>query len=313
RSGTDRNRDYRQAVETIFARLDAAGITYDVYLDSRPVQHEPLASRRLRFTRNGAVSDRFNEIVHAMNAGSSSGGAWRRILVSAPGHKSTALATVVQGAATEANFPIGRLPASELRRVTYMHVDRAVSALTSGADAPHFDPSRDFDLLAPNGERLAPKKVFGLALEEALGIDARPEHFAAGLGTPCFQILEEAGYPVVRKGEAIPGGGVEPVDPDLAAAEGSARLVAHLRRERNPALAAAKRRAMIAELGYLRCERCELVPSKSLGPYGDAVIEIHHASTQVAAMLEGHITRLTDLVCLCANCHRIVHRQTGSA
>jgi 5-methylcytosine-specific restriction protein A len=173
-----------------------------------------------------------------------------------------------------------------------------VEYLLGGGDAPAFAPSRDFDLVAPDGTRLAPKKVFGVALRAATGVDARPEHFTAGLGTPCFQALEAAGYPVIRKGESIPGGGVDPVDPDLAAAEGQPRLVAHLRRERRPALAAAKRRG--------------LVPSLALGPHGDAVIEIHHTGTQVAEMGAGHVTRLADLVCLCANCHRIVHRELAA-
>ena len=151
--------------------------------------------------------------------------------------------------------------------------------------------------------------MFGLALQTATGLEARPEHFTAGLGTPCFEALEDAGYPVIRKGESIPGRGVDPVDPDLAAAEGQPRLVAHLRRERKPALAAAKRRAVVEALGHLQCERCGLVPSAALGPHGDAVIEVHHAGTQVAEMGAGHVTRLADLVCLCANCHRIVHRE----
>lgn len=310
RSGTDRNRGYRQALETMLARMVAAGVAYEVYLDSAPVQQQPLAGRRLAVARTGPVPERFNALVRAMNAGSSSNGAWRRVLVVAPGLSPQALAAVVQGRATEpAAAGDGRLPAAQLRQVTAEHVDQAVKNLLGGGDAPNFAPSRDFDLVAPNGIRLAPKKVFGLALQAATGIDARPEHFTAGLDTPCFRTLESAGYPIVHKGEVIPGGGTEPVDPDLAAAEGSRRLVAHLRRERKPALAAAKRRAMLAMLGHLRCERCGVVPSVALGPHGDAVIEVHHAGTQVADMAAGHVTRLADLVCLCANCHRIVHRE----
>lgn len=42
--------------------------------------------------------------------------------------------------------------------------------------------------------------------------------------------------------------------------------------------------------------------------HGEACIEIHHRATQVQNMTEGHVTKLDDLQCLCANCHRIVHR-----
>jgi predicted HNH restriction endonuclease len=110
----------------------------------------------------------------------------------------------------------------------------------------------------------------------------------------------------------FPGDSLEPIDPDLAAAEGQPKLVAHIKRERKPALAAAKRRAMIAEHGLLKCERCNLIPSTELGPYGDSVIEVHHAVTKVSEMLAGHITRLADLMCPCANCHRIVHRELAN-
>lgn len=313
RSGKDRNRDYRQALETILAGLDAAAVPYDVYLDSGPVQNLPLDQRRLPVGRTGSVAERFNALVRAMNKGSSSNGAWRRVLVAAPGHTGAKLAALV--ATTKSGGGVGgvRLPAAQLRRVTHRHIDQAVEQLLGGADAAGFGPSRDFDVLTPDGTRLAPKKVYGLALAAALGVDVGSEHFTAGVGTPCFRALETAGYPLVRKGEVVPGGGTQPVDPDLAAAEGDRKLVTHLRSERKPALAAAKRRAMLEQLGYLQCERCKLVPSQSLGPHGDAVIEVHHASTKVAEMAAGHVTRLADLVCLCANCHRIVHKEVTDA
>jgi hypothetical protein len=313
RSGADRNRDYRLALETLLTRLDAAAVLYDIYLDSAPVQKLPLDQRKLAFPRGLPVPERFNAIVRAMNVGSSSNGAWRRILIRSLHGDTTALVDAVRGAREAAGDAEGtRLPATQLRQVTSEDIDRAIEFLGNGGDASNFAPSRDFDLLTTHGARLAPKKVFGLALEYALGIEARPEHFSAGLGTPCFQMLEAAGYPIVRKDEAVPGQGAEPVDPDTALAEGRPKLVAHLQRERKPALAAAKRRAMIEQLGYLKCERCDLVPSQALGQFGDAVIEVHHAAKQVAEMPDDHITRLADLVCLCANCHRIVHRELAA-
>jgi predicted HNH restriction endonuclease len=118
---------------------------------------------------------------------------------------------------------------------------------------------------------------------------------------------------VVRKNETVLGEDVEPIDLHLAATDGSPRLVAHLRRERNPALAAPKRRAMIEQLGRLHCERCGVVPSQTLGPHADAFIEVHHDCTQVAAMVEGHITRLAELAFLCTNCHRIVHQEKAGS
>ncbi|WP_446728945.1 HNH endonuclease [Pseudoduganella sp. OTU4001] len=42
-------------------------------------------------------------------------------------------------------------------------------------------------------------------------------------------------------------------------------------------------------------------------------MEVHHSETQVSQMERGHKTSLDSLQCLCANCHRLVHRQLKGA
>ncbi|AJR23047.1 hypothetical protein TZ53_03980 [Sphingobium sp. YBL2] len=42
---------------------------------------------------------------------------------------------------------------------------------------------------------------------------------------------------------------------------------------------------------------------------GAACIEVHHARVQVRDMQAGHVTVMEDLQCLCANCHRLTHRE----
>ncbi len=197
RSGVDRNRDYREAFQTLMAKLDAASIAYDIYLDSRPVRHLPLANRRLAFSRQAPLPQRFNTLVKAMNEGSSSSGAWRRVLFTAPGHTGVSLAAVVNG--SDSPTP-QRLPAEQLRKVTYEHVDEAVRQLLGGEDAPAFDASRDYDLIAPDGARLAPKKVFGLALERALGIAACPDqHLTLSWGWDATRRATCSGSPALNE------------------------------------------------------------------------------------------------------------------
>lgn len=304
RSGKERNRDYRPALETILERLDAAQFAYEVYLDSQPAQMFPKEKRRLTFARSGPVPDRFNELVRAMNADGSSHGAYKRIRLEVAHCSASQLTSLLKEGAAKAQ----RLSAAQLRMVTPEQIDEAVARLLAGADAPNFKDSTSYDLLSPDGTRLAPKKVFGLALEMALGIEAMPIHFTAGHGNAVFQLLEAAGYPVVAKGEPEDDQIVESVDPWWGMAEGSPKLRSHLKRERKPALAKAKKRDMIQRFGRLFCDRCD-VDASSLGPNGDAAIEVHHARTQVSEMEDGHVTRLSDLQCLCANCHRIVHRE----
>ncbi|MBB3977729.1 5-methylcytosine-specific restriction protein A [Rhizobium azooxidifex] len=320
RSGTDRSRDYRKALELLLSRLDIAGVGYEIYVDSHPVQSIPLADRRLIFSRNVPVATRFNEIVSAMNHGTNSHGAWRRLLIEVPGSSPDKLRAVVR-AAEEAPI-IDRLPASHLRRVTPSHIHRAVERLLDGGDAPNFAPSRDYDVLTDDGNPLAPKKVFGLALEEALGIEAFPAHFSAGWGQISFELLEEAGLWIVpKKGAAARPKArrsvVEsalsrflPTEEEQVWIEGNPKIVVHLKRERHPGLAKRKRDEFVAKHGRLFCEDCGLDPSERYGEEaGPACIEVHHHRTFVAQMHAGHESVTDDLKCLCANCHRVLHRK----
>lgn len=201
-----------------------------------------------------------------------------------------------------------RLPAEQLNKVTPQHVWNAIEKLVAGESAHRFGESTDYDLFIGDGVRLPPKAVFGLAASEALGFEVLPENFSAGLQTPCFRILGECGYEIVPK---EPGLAAEPgaLKRDQWA-EGKERTGTHLRRERAPGLSRAKKALFRRDHGKLKCERCGLDPVEQYGANaGEACIEVHHSKTQVKDMGEGHRTRLEDLQCLCANCHRIVHRE----
>lgn len=202
----------------------------------------------------------------------------------------------------------GRLPAEQLRKVTPDFIWPAVQHLLQGAVVEGFSESTDYDLLA-DGVRLAPKKVFALAGTAALGFQLKPFHFTAWKGSLCFALLEAAGYQIVPKGQ-VPKPLDLPLEPeDREWAEGEVKLVSHLKRERSTGLAHAKREAFKKEHGRLFCESCELDPVKEWGAIGEACIEVHHDSVHVAEMLPGHKTSLEHLKCLCANCHRMLHRK----
>jgi hypothetical protein len=203
----------------------------------------------------------------------------------------------------------GRLPAEQLRKVTAEYIWEAVQRLLQGAEAENFGASIDYDLLVEAGVRLAPKQVFGLAATEALGFKIKPMHFTAGKGTVCFELLEAAGYRIIAKGEQV-----EPIEIPIDTeerewAEGQLKLVMHLRRERSPGLSKAKKAAFIKAHGGLFCETCGVDPIETYGDMGEACIEVHHDSIRVADMGENHKTTLDQLRCLCANCHRVLHRK----
>ncbi|HEY7810959.1 MAG TPA: hypothetical protein VIA98_11315 [Allosphingosinicella sp.] len=202
-----------------------------------------------------------------------------------------------------------RFVAGTFTPVSGEHLLNAARRLAAGLSPRPFGPSTDYDVLF-DGIRLPPKAVFGLAAQEALAFPVRPENFSAGEGTVCFRILRSAGYPIVAK-DAPGDGGMLPIDADERAwAEGQPRLVTHLRRERGLGLAAAKRDRFRAEHGRLYCERCGLDPVERYGSQvGEACIEVHHSKVHLADMVDGHVTNLDDLECLCASCHRVTHRE----
>ncbi|WP_152564829.1 HNH endonuclease [Cupriavidus metallidurans] len=219
------------------------------------------------------------------------------------------LANRLGGVAAEEDLrSMERLRADVLRQATPEYIWRAVQQFIDGnvTDDP-FGPSTDYDLIADNGRRLRPKAVFGLALSMALdGAPIGPRHFTAG--GLCFNLLQEAGYQIVPKGEAYESPDSETYI-DREWREGGAKLKSHLKRERAPGLAKAKKAQSRRTHGRLCCERCGLDPVAHYGAEeAEACIEVHHFATHVSEMTEGHKTTLDDLQCLCANCHRLVHR-----
>ena len=94
--------------------------------------------------------------------------------------------------------------------------------------------------------------------------------------------------------------------------EGSQKLVTHLRRERAAGLAAAKKAQFTEQHGHLYCEKCGIAPVQIYGPEGVACIEVHHR-IPLADTGHDHKTKLDDLECLCANCHRVEHQRLKTA
>ncbi len=99
------------------------------------------------------------------------------------------------------------------------------------------------------------------------------------------------------------------IDLPTTGTEGSARLVSHLRRERNRALVDAKKAATVNAEGRLCCEACGFDFSVAYGTLGDGFCEVHHL-VPLSASSESVTTTLDDLAVLCSNCHRVIHRST---
>ncbi len=202
----------------------------------------------------------------------------------------------------------GRLTVEHLERVTAEHIFRAIAQADQSPMRGVYRQSSKFDLLLDDGTRYPPKLIFGIAATEALGFEVKPEHFSAGWSQPCFNILSKSGYQIVAKGEFAPLMAVPLIEDDRTWSEGGSKLVSHLRKERASGLAQAKKAEFIRTRGKLFCESCGLDPVSEFGSeHGPSLIEVHHDADMVAHMGVGHVTRLSDLKCLCANCHRLAH------
>lgn len=308
----ERNTDYRLALRTILRCLQAGGVTASgVWLDSTKARQWPIPERQLAdasdFER--PVDDLMSLIgrngsAKGQTKGTRGGNSTKQILIGVPGKSAIELQALLRSRSST-NRP-ARLSTEVLRRVGSDMIEEAIEALEAGATHA-FGASRDYDVLLPSGVRLPPKAVFGIALEKVIGRPALPSDFSAGWGQPCFDAIQDAGYDIFPK-EEVPSFSDPEMDDEDSWTEGHWRLGQHRRRERKPGRARLKKRRFVEEHGHLFCERCGLVPRPELGPFGDACIEVHH-TVAVAEMDGKRPIRLSDLQCLCANCHRIVHRE----
>jgi predicted HNH restriction endonuclease len=90
---------------------------------------------------------------------------------------------------------------------------------------------------------------------------------------------------------------------DISADEGRALLQSHRRRERSAELI----RKFKASLDSYTCEACGEDMQTIYGELGAGYIEAHHR-LPVSQLREGQRTSLSDLAAVCANCHRVIHR-----
>lgn len=323
-SGNSQNQDYATALRLILRRLRGYGRTIiGAWVDSAPVQALPLPERQIYFPEDataGADSlfslfgKRMERIGKAPNSIPNKGNRNKRLRIEVSTRSVGELASVIS-AHPDPDVPRSalRLPAGDLRKISEADIWSAIERLRGG-DVDHgFDEPLEYELVAEDGRRFPPKAVFGLAASDALGFPVRPANFSGGMGTVCFEMLETAGWPIVRKGSVHPGELADIDIEDREWVEGDERRLAHLRRERHPGVARAKKAQMRRSHGKLLCESCGLDPVEEFGPDGEACIEVHHNATEVARMSPGHRTRLADVECLCANCHRIRHRQIKRA
>lgn len=131
-----------------------------------------------------------------------------------------------------------------------------------------------------------------------------------------FTNKEDLFYSVEGKGNGIWGlrnyvpnrTTVDLTEDDISFPEGKESLKIHILKERNPKLVLESKKIFKKNNGKLFCEVCGFDFEKKYGEIGKEFIEAHHIKP-VSEMTEGQETKIEDLVMLCSNCHKMIHRK----
>jgi len=97
-------------------------------------------------------------------------------------------------------------------------------------------------------------------------------------------------------------------DPAEQFLEGGRRVQKHMRTERNPLLRTRARDLWRHRLGRLRCMACDFDFERVYGDIGGDFIEMHH-DVPLSVLTRRSPVTPEQLKPLCANCHRMVHRE----
>ncbi|TDM48526.1 hypothetical protein ETI08_05105 [Macrococcoides goetzii] len=91
--------------------------------------------------------------------------------------------------------------------------------------------------------------------------------------------------------------------------EGKESLVIHIKKERNALVRQDVIRRFLINNKHVYCEACGFDFYNKYGDLGKDYIECHH--TKPIHQMDGETeTNIDDMVLLCSNCHRMIHRHT---
>ena len=171
-----------------------------------------------------------------------------------------------------------------------------------GEGVPPERQSYRYDVVL-RGRPYPPKYVISLACGIATGTEFPSDRFNAIEAKEHFR---RRGFEVIdRRDPARKQIKTEDAASDFP--EGAERYRLHRSRERNAAIATTAKAKRLAETGELRCDVCSLDFGEMYGAHGEGYIEAHH-TIPISTLADGAKTKLSDMVLVCSNCHRMLHR-----
>jgi len=108
------------------------------------------------------------------------------------------------------------------------------------------------------------------------------------------------------------GSGLDTEEEEYSTEEGKAVLRLHKWRERDKELVRRAKSQFLKKHGALYCEACALNFEDKYGDLGIGFIEAHH-NKPISRLKAGEKTKVSDLVMLCSNCHRMIHKLKDEA
>jgi 5-methylcytosine-specific restriction protein A len=175
----------------------------------------------------------------------------------------------------------------------------AIEELTHGLPDGYKD-STGYDVYH-EGKRYPPKPIVGLAASALVGFDYRGKHFTGGLGSKCFQILEQNGFVIVTKSGQSPYPD-EVEDDDHS--EGAVTRITVNRYERD----AKARDKCIDHYGAI-CSVCGFDFRQKYGVIGEGFIHVHHLVPISEIGASYRLDPIDDLRPVCPNCHAMLHKK----
>lgn len=101
---------------------------------------------------------------------------------------------------------------------------------------------------------------------------------------------------------------VDLTEDDIGFEEGKLLLREHIYRERNQRIIKLAKDKFKKEHGQLYCQICGFNYEKVYGEIGNDYIEAHHI-IPISSLNSTHKTMVNDIVLVCANCHRMLHKK----
>lgn len=101
---------------------------------------------------------------------------------------------------------------------------------------------------------------------------------------------------------------VDITEDDDGFVEGKKKLRTHICRERNYKVIKEAKKRYKQKHGKLICEICQFDFEKVYGEIGKDFIEGHHI-VPVSELQDGDRTEVEDIVLVCSNCHKMLHRK----